>query len=127
MKEVALRTAERRVLVDITGDLGRAADQDGVWLAFVPHTTAGIAINEGADPAVARDVLARLEALAPDDADYEHAEGNAPAHVMATLVGSSVLFRVQRGQVRLGRWQSIFFCEFDGPRTRKVQLTRLGG
>ncbi len=92
----------------------------------MPHTTAGITINEGADPAVARDILARLEELAPDDAEYEHAEGNAPAHVMATLCGSSVLVVVEKGELRLGRWQSIFLCEFDGPRSRRIQLAHVG-
>jgi secondary thiamine-phosphate synthase enzyme len=126
VKEVSVKTPSRRVLVDVTDEVARAADRDGTWLVFVPHTTAGVTINEGADPAVARDVLARLEELAPDDADYEHAEGNSPAHVMATLVGSSVLVVVEKGKLRLGRWQSIFLCEFDGPRSRRVQLHRVG-
>jgi secondary thiamine-phosphate synthase enzyme len=94
-------------------------------MMHVPHTTAGVTINEGDDPAVARDILARLEELAPDSADYEHAEGNSPAHVMASLIGSSALVAVEHGKLRLGRWQSIFLCEFDGPRTRKVWLTAL--
>lgn len=126
MLEIAVRTPSRRVLVDVTDEVARAVDQDGTWLVYVPHTTAGVTINEGADPAVARDVLARLEELAPDDADYEHAEGNSPAHVMATLVGSSVLVVVENGELRLGRWQSVFLCEFDGPRNRRVQLHRIG-
>ena len=126
MKEITVKTPARRVLVDVTEEVARAADHDGTWFVYVPHTTAGITINEGADPAVARDILARLEQLAPDDADYEHAEGNAPAHVMASLMGSSVLVVVEKGELRLGRWQSVFLCEFDGPRTRRVQLTRMG-
>ena len=126
-KEISVRTPSRRVLVDITDEVAREVNGDGTWMAYVPHTTAGITINEGADPAVARDILARLEELAPDDADYEHAEGNSPAHVMATLVGSSVLFAVENGRLRLGQWQAIFLCEFDGPRTRRVELTKVGG
>lgn len=114
-------------MVDITDQVAHAiGGQDGVWMVFVPHTTAGVTINEGADPAVATDILARFEEMAPDDAEYEHAEGNAPAHVMATLVGSSALIAVEGGELRLGTWQSIFVCEFDGPRSRKVWLTRTG-
>jgi secondary thiamine-phosphate synthase enzyme len=128
MKELTVVTPRKRVLVDITDDVGRAiGGEDGVWMVFVPHTTAGVTINEGDDPAVATDILGRLEALAPEDAGYDHAEGNAPAHVMASLVGSSVLLAVDGGRLRLGRWQSIFFCEFDGPRTRQAWLERAGG
>ena len=127
VEELTVRTPRRRALVDITEQVAAAlGDRSGVWLVFVPHTTAGVTINEGADPAVAKDVLARLEELAPDDAEYEHAEGNSPAHVMVSLVGSSALVPVEEGALRLGRWQSIFLCEFDGPRTRKVWLVPLG-
>lgn len=128
MKEITVRTPKRRAFVDITEQVARAVGgEDGVWLVFVPHTTAGVTINEGADPAVATDILARLEEMAPDEAEYEHAEGNAPAHVMAALVGSSALVAVEGGELRLGTWQSIFLCEFDGPRSRKVWLARAGG
>lgn len=102
-----------------------AADADGVWLIYVPHTTAGVTINEGADPAVARDVTAAWEAMVPDGLRYEHAEGNSPAHVLASLAGSSVLVAVEKGKPQLGRWQAIFLCEFDGPRSREVWLRRL--
>jgi secondary thiamine-phosphate synthase enzyme len=125
MKEITLRTSEKRVFIDITEQVARACERDGVWMVYTPHTTCGITINEGADPAVARDILTRLEAIAPDTADYDHAEGNAPAHVMASLVGSSALVAVEDGELRLGRWQSLFLCEFDGPRTRKVWLAPL--
>ena len=128
MKEITVRTPKRRAFVDITDQVVRAiGGEDGVWMVFVPHTTAGVTINEGADPAVATDILNRLEEMAPDEAEYEHAEGNAPAHVMASLVGSSALVAVEGGELRLGTWQSIFLCEFDGPRSRKVRLTRTGG
>jgi len=128
MKEITVRTPKRRAFVDITDQVARAIGaEDGVWIVFVPHTTAGVTINEGADPAVATDILARLEVMAPDDAGYEHAEGNAPAHVMTALVGSSALVAVEGGELRLGTWQSIFLCEFDGPRSRKVWLARAGG
>ena len=128
MKEITVRTPKRRALVDITEQVARAiGGEDGVWMVFVPHTTAGVTINEGADPAVATDILARLQEAAPDEAEYEHAEGNAPAHVMTALVGSTTLVAVEGGELRLGTWQSIFLCEFDGPRSRKVWLARAGG
>ena len=128
MRKLEVETPRRRVFVDITGEVGRAiAGEDGVWMIYVPHTTAGVTINEGDDPAVASDILARLEEIAPETADYDHAEGNAPAHVMASLMGSSALVAVEGGEPRLGRWQSIFFCEFDGPRSRRVWLMRAGG
>jgi secondary thiamine-phosphate synthase enzyme len=127
MKEITVRTPKRRAFVDITDHVARAiGGEDGVWMVFVPHTTAGVTINEGADPAVATDILARLEETAPDDAEYEHAEGNAPAHVMTAMVGSSALVTVEGGELHLGTWQSIFLCEFDGPRSRKVWLARAG-
>src|SRR5687768_2838631 len=128
MKEITVRTPKRRAFVDITEQVARAiGGDDGVWIVFVPHTTAGVTINEGADPAVAADILARLEEAVPDEAEYQHAEGNAPAHVMTALVGSSALVAVEGGELRLGTWQSIFLCEFDGPRSRKVWLARAGG
>ena len=127
MEELTVRTPRRRAFVDITEQVaGAIGERSGVWLIFVPHTTAGVTLNEGDDPAVARDILARLEELAPDDAEYDHAEGNSPAHVMASLVGASALVAVEEGAPRLGRWQSVFLCEFDGPRDRKVWLVPVG-
>ncbi|HUP00672.1 MAG TPA: secondary thiamine-phosphate synthase enzyme YjbQ [Gemmatimonadota bacterium] len=129
MIEVTVRTPEHRVLVDITDRVARAiqdsAEGEGIWLVRVPHTTAGITINEGADPAVARDILMAWERVAPEDLAYEHAEGNSPAHVLASVAGSSVLVPFEDGDVQLGTWQSIFLCEFDGPRTRRVSLRKL--
>jgi secondary thiamine-phosphate synthase enzyme len=125
MIEISVRTHERRVLLDITGEVSAAIREDGgegSWVAYVPHTTAGITINEGADPAVARDILMAWERLVPEDLPYQHAEGNSPAHVLSCIAGSSVLLPVERGDLRLGTWQSVFFCEFDGPRSRKVWL-----
>jgi secondary thiamine-phosphate synthase enzyme len=92
---------------------------------YVPHTTAGVTINEGADPAVGRDIQMAWERLVPEDLAYEHAEGNSPAHILSCLAGSSVHVPVEEGEIRLGTWQSIFFCEFDGPRSRKVWLRKL--
>lgn len=125
MIELPVRTHERRVLLDITADVSAAIREhggEGSWVAYVPHTTAGITINEGADPAVARDILMAWERLVPDDLPYQHAEGNSPAHVLSCIAGSSVALPVERGDLKLGTWQSVFFCEFDGPRSRKVWL-----
>jgi secondary thiamine-phosphate synthase enzyme len=112
-------------LVDVTSQiqeaLTRAApDYDGMVDVFIPHTTAGVTINEGADPSVARDILAVLARLIPAKAGYEHAEGNSDAHIKASLVGNHVAVPVEGGRLRLGTWQSIYLAEFDGPRTRKV-------
>jgi len=128
MREIPIRTAVRRELVDITAEVAAAAraSGDGVYLVYVPHTTAGVAINEGADPSVAGDIVRALEHAVPDDQRWDHAEGNSPAHVMSTLVGSSALVAMKDGELALGTWQSIFFCEFDGPRSRKVWLRKLG-
>lgn len=101
--------------------------RDGVALVYSPHTTAGVTINEGADPAVPRDVLRALDGLVPRDLPYEHAEGNSPAHVKATLVGSSVLVPLEDGRLELGRWQSVYLCEFDGPRSRELWVSSIGG
>lgn len=128
MREIQVRTGARRELVDITTQVAAAAREtggDGAWLVFVPHTTAGVTINEGADPAVADDILMALEAAVPEDQQWKHAEGNSPAHVLTTLVGSSVLVALEDGELALGTWQAIFLCEFDGPRSRKVWLQKL--
>jgi secondary thiamine-phosphate synthase enzyme len=123
LKRIALKTDRRRILVDITDQVAEAiGSDDGAWLVYVPHTTAGVTINEGADPDVARDILMAWERLVPEDLPYRHAEGNAPAHVLASLAGSSVLVTAAGGELKLGTWQSIFFCEFDGPRNRQVWL-----
>ena len=128
MRSIRVRSHEQRQLIDITERVMSAVREEGegVWMVYVPHTTAGVAINEGADPSVAVDIVRALERAVPDDQPFEHAEGNSPAHVMSTLVGSSVLVAVEDGRLALGRWQSIFFCEFDGPRSREVWLRKLG-
>jgi len=123
LKRIALKTDRRRTLVDITDQVAEAVRGDGVWLVYVPHTTAGVTINEGADPDVARDILMAWERLIPEELPYRHAEGNAPAHALACLAGSSVLVAAADGELKLGTWQSIFFCEFDGPRNRQVWLS----
>lgn len=122
-----VRTVSRLEMVDITqevrGAVASAGVTDGTCLVYVPHTTAGITINEGADPDVASDILDTLERVIPSQGPYRHAEGNAAAHVKASLVGSSVQVVVERAKVVLGTWQAIFFCEFDGPRSRRVHVS----
>lgn len=99
--------------------------QEGIVVIDCPHTTAGMTINENADPDVVRDLLKALEAMVPD-LDYQHAEGNSPAHLKASLMGSSVTVPVTHGELALGTWQGIYFCEFDGPRTRRFYVQPLG-
>jgi len=109
---------------EITDEIRRAVRasrvDDGVCYVFVPHTTAGVTVNEHADPSVMRDVLARLAVLAPEDGPYTHGEGNAAAHIKASLTGSHVVLLVRGGEPLLGTWQGVFLGEFDGPRHRKV-------
>ncbi|MFN2432994.1 MAG: secondary thiamine-phosphate synthase enzyme YjbQ [Gemmatimonadota bacterium] len=122
--ELAVRTSYRDELLDITEQVRDAARElglaDGLAFVYVPHTTAGVTINEGADPAVRRDILEALGKIVPEDLPYRHDEGNSPAHVKASLMGASVLVPVVEGGLRLGRWQSIYLCEFDGPRPRTI-------
>jgi secondary thiamine-phosphate synthase enzyme len=123
---ITLKTRSRADMEDITSlvqkEVSRSGVQDGACLVYVPHTTGGITINEGADPAVCRDMMAKLNDLVPRDAGYRHTEGNADSHIKASLVGSSVSVIVENGRLLLGTWQKIFFCEFDGPRSRKVYV-----
>jgi len=126
IKTLTVRTGEPCQMVDITGEVRRLIREcdtgSGVCHLFVPHTTAGITINENADPAVRKDILAVLDRLVPVEGPYEHGEGNSHAHVKATLAGSSVSVLVEAGQPVLGTWQGIYLCEFDGPRSRNVIL-----
>ncbi|MBN1632429.1 MAG: YjbQ family protein [Thermoleophilia bacterium] len=125
--EINVSTSEREVLLDITRRVQDALvisypDLDGMVSIFVPHTTAGVTINEGADPSVARDIIESLASLVPCGAGYHHSEGNSDAHIKTSLVGSTVAVPVVQGQLRLGTWQSLYLAEFDGPRTRKVWI-----
>jgi len=128
---LTLRTERREEMVDITGAVAEAVTALGVdggaVLVHVPHTTAAVTINEGYDPDVAADVVADLARRVPRDAGYAHAEGNSDSHIKAILVGSSQLVPVEGGRPALGRWQRIFFCEFDGPRSREVWISPLPG
>lgn len=121
-----VETESRNDMVDITPmireEIGKADVDEGLCVVYVPHTTAGITINEGADPAVCEDIMAKLSELVPPRAGYRHGEGNADSHIKASIVGSSVTLLVEKGRPVLGTWQKVFFCEFDGPRLRKVHL-----
>jgi len=98
----------------------RSGVEEGVCYLYLPHTTAGIVINENADPSVGRDILDRLDTLVPSKGSYHHLEGNAPAHIKSTLTGLSLTVPIDNGRLALGRWQGVFLCEFDGPRDRTV-------
>ena len=127
MKEISLETHSRVEMIDITAAVQKAIGEEkieeGICLVYTPHTTAAVTINENADPDVPRDILAALDRAVPLSANYRHAEGNSAAHVKSSLVGASKLVIIEKGRLVLGTWQSIFFCEFDGPRTRKVLIS----
>jgi secondary thiamine-phosphate synthase enzyme len=122
----SIQTKERMCFIDITQKVEeivlREGIAEGVCTVFVPHTTAGITINEAADPDVFRDIRMMLAKLVPENENFRHAEGNSDAHIRASLMGSSVSIPITKGRMTLGTWQGIFFCEFDGPRTRSVQV-----
>ena len=127
---MTVRSRQRDDVIDITERIAQVVTDSGVKTGlchvYVPHTTAGVFINENADPDVMADVLATLDALVPWDNHYRHAEGNAAAHIKAVLIGSSQTIPVRNGRLTLGRWQGIYFAEFDGPRERHFQVTVLG-
>lgn len=124
MEQFSVRTQHHtqflRIDHEVQQAVSRAGVQRGVCHVFVPHTTAGITINENADPDVVRDIIQALEKQVPWRADYAHSEGNAAAHVKASMMGFSQTILIENGALALGTWQSIYFCEFDGPRTRQV-------
>jgi secondary thiamine-phosphate synthase enzyme len=125
--EIRVQTPRREALVDMTAQIEAALaesapDLTGLLNIFVPHTTAGVTINEGADPAVAEDIIEGLARLIPRDAGYRHSEGNSDAHLKTSLVGNHVVIPVDKGRLTLGTWQSIYLAEFDGPRTRRVSI-----
>ena len=129
MKEISLKTHSRVEMIDITAAVQKAIREEkiekGICLVYTPHTTAAITINENADPDVPRDILAALDKAVPLSANYRHAEGNSAAHVKSSLVGASEMVIIENGRLVLGTWQSIFFCEFDGPRTRRFIVKTL--
>ena len=124
MKEIILKTNRRIERIDITAQVAEAVRssgiREGICVVYCPHTTAGLTINEHADPNVASDIVNRLSKLVPHNENYAHIEGNADAHIKSTLTGNSVQLIVNNGNLLLGVWQGIFFCEYDGPRNRRV-------
>jgi len=128
MGEIRVSTKSRTELVDITSQVQDAVREsgvlDGICHVYVPHTTAGLTINENADPSVRQDILMELNKMVPFEDSYKHLEGNAAAHIKASIMGSSETILVEGGRLLLGTWQGLFFCEFDGPRNRRV-FTRI--
>jgi len=126
MESLTVKTNSRTELIDITSRvesvLDKAGVKEGLCCVFVPHTTAGVTINENADPAVCRDIVAELNKVIPFDDNYAHSEGNSAAHLKSSLVGQSLTVPIEDGKLALGAWQGIYFCEFDGPRTRRVYV-----
>ncbi|MDJ0722221.1 MAG: secondary thiamine-phosphate synthase enzyme YjbQ [Desulfobacterales bacterium] len=124
--ELKVKSGSRTQLIDISADvqsaLREAGVRDGLCMVYVPHTTAAVTINENADPTVKSDILKILNQVIPFEAGYGHMEGNSAAHIKSTLVGASEWVAVRNGKLQLGTWQGIFFCEFDGPRRRRVRL-----
>ena len=125
-RTISIRTSRHTELKDVTAEVEKVVREsgcaEGVCYLYVPHTTAGVLINEGADPAVARDIEATLDRLVPHAGAYLHAEGNADSHIKTALVGSSETVWIEGSALSLGRWQAIFFAEFDGPRTRELRV-----
>lgn len=122
--EIPVQTNKTTEMINITSEvqreITRSGIKDGAVLVYSPHTTAGLTINEGADPSVKSDIIDTLNEIVPWDKVYGHAEGNSPAHIKTSLVGASETIMLEEGRLKLGQWQSIFFCEFDGPRRRRV-------
>lgn len=127
---LTVKSNSRTELIDITSRVqdmvGSAGIGSGLCLLYVPHTTAAVTVNESADPSVKDDILMILNKIVPWEAGYGHLEGNSPAHVKATIVGPSELIPIENDRLVLGTWQGIFFCEFDGPRTRKINVKIIG-
>jgi len=126
MREIKVVTRKRNEMIDITSDVQQVVNkeniQNGIVIVYIPHTTAGVTINEGADPSVQRDIIETLKRIVPESGDYHHMEGNSDAHIKASLLGSSVNVIVESNRLVLGTWQHIFFYEGDGPRTRRVYV-----
>ena len=126
MARLPVSTHSQTEMIDVTAlvqqQVADSGMQDGLCMVFVPHTTAAVTINESADPAVRRDILMVLNKIVPWNEAYHHMEGNSPAHLKTSLVGSSEIIAVEKGRLVLGTWQGIFFCEFDGPRSRKLDV-----
>ncbi len=124
MEKLSIKTTKRIELIDITAQLRevvtRSGVKDGLCCVFCPHTTAGLTINENADPSVKRDILKALNKIVPEGADYIHSEGNADSHIKSSLLGASLTIFIENGELVFGTWQGMYFCEGDGPRNREV-------
>ncbi len=124
MKEIRIQSKKRNEMIDITNIIQDAVEDeniiDGFAIIYIPHTTAGITINEGADPSVQKDIINTLERLIPENNNYQHMEGNSDAHIKASILGSSTIVLIKNKEIILGTWQHIFFYEGDGPRNRRV-------
>ncbi len=124
MERISVKTSKRIELIDITDAIAKIASKsgvkEGICFIFCPHTTAGLTINENADPSVRRDIINTLNKLVPENAGYAHSEGNADSHIKSSLFGSSLTIFIEGGQLAFGTWQGIYFCEGDGPRSREV-------
>ncbi len=131
VEQIQVKTHQREEFVDITGVVqdfvGKTGIDEGIVILFVPHTTAAVTINENADPDVRRDILYKLNKEIPQNDGYHHGEGNSDAHVKSSLVGPSLQLIITGGRLLLGTWQGIYFCDFDGPRTRKLYLKAVEG
>ena len=131
MEEITVKTDSKIEMIDITRQaheiVQRSKVKDGICIVFVPHTTAAITINENADPAVRKDIIGELNKIIPLDDNYRHMEGNSAAHIKATLTGFSQTVIIANGELQLGTWQSLFFCEYDGPRNRKAYIKVING
>jgi secondary thiamine-phosphate synthase enzyme len=131
MLSISLSTKEKTELIDITRlveeEVRKSGVKEGLLLVYCPHTTGAVTINEGADPAVKSDMLMVLNKIVPWKEAYRHMEGNSPAHLKSTLVGCSEMVAIEGGRITLGTWQSIYFCEFDGPRSRRIYLKFIQG
>ena len=126
MHTITVKTSARQQMIDVTRELSHIIDkegiQDGYAILFVPHTTAAITINENADPDVKKDMLFGLSSISPDNPSYRHYEGNSDAHIKSSMIGVDQTVLIEDGSLVLGTWQGIYFCEFDGPRTRRLHI-----
>jgi len=123
LEVINIKTTRKTELIDITHEIEKLLpNKDGICILFNPHTTAGLIVNEGADPSVKEDILAIFSQIAPEKFPYKHLEGNSPGHVKSALTGPTLILIVEKGKLLLGTWQKVFFAEYDGPRNRKVFL-----
>ncbi|MCX7711372.1 MAG: secondary thiamine-phosphate synthase enzyme YjbQ [Clostridia bacterium] len=131
MQTINVKTPSRTAMIDITPRIQEVVTKSGILsgicIVFVPHTTAGVTINENADPDVVSDILRQINRTIPFDSDYQHMEGNSAAHIKASLFGFSEQLIIENGRLVLGTWQSVYFCEFDGPRSRQIHIKIIEG